>query len=61
MFKFNLVPYWFTDRQIRQTELTVRSILEWLQGRYTQPSRKSEFYVMFSWCIIEVRICFYVC
>ncbi|KAJ9581636.1 hypothetical protein L9F63_023177, partial [Diploptera punctata] len=27
-------------RQIRQTEYTVRSILEWLQGRYTQPSRK---------------------
>jgi len=55
------VPYFVTARQIRQTELTVRSILEWLQGRYTQPSRKSEFFVMFSWCILVIYICFYVC
>ncbi|XP_021919231.1 uncharacterized protein LOC110829622 [Zootermopsis nevadensis] len=29
-------------RHIRQTEFTVRSILEWLQGRYTQPSKKTQ-------------------
>ncbi|KAJ4435288.1 hypothetical protein ANN_17898, partial [Periplaneta americana] len=42
-----------SGRQIRQTEFTVRSILEWLQGRYTQPSRKSEFIVCVFGCVAQ--------